>query len=56
MSVRACFRRFVRDEAGGPAIEYMLMATLVAMTILVGLLMMNERIEGTYETISESLP
>lgn len=49
------WKQFVHDEVGGPAVEYALVAALIAMTIITGLLVMNERIQQTYTTIATSL-
>ncbi|TNE89533.1 MAG: Flp family type IVb pilin [Deltaproteobacteria bacterium] len=48
--------RFVEDECGGPAIEYMILASLIAMTILVGFTTMTDKVASTYSTVSASLP
>lgn len=50
------WREFAADEAGGPAVEYAIMAALIAMTILVALVSMSDRLGSTYNTVSASLP
>ncbi|MCO4743238.1 MAG: Flp family type IVb pilin [Proteobacteria bacterium] len=52
---QALWAGFIRDEVGGPAVEYSLVAALIAMTLLTGLLMMNSRIGSTYSIISTNL-
>lgn len=47
--------RFADDEVGGPALEYSLVASLIAMVLLVGLLTMSQSVSNTFDHINIAL-
>ncbi len=47
--------RFARDESGSTAIEYALVASLIAMAIIVALTMLSNATQETYERISSAV-
>jgi pilus assembly protein Flp/PilA len=46
------FSRFIRDEQGTNAIEYGLMAALIAVTALVGITLLGGGVSGLFGSIS----
>ncbi|MAN75759.1 Flp family type IVb pilin [Pelagibacterium flavum] len=49
------FKKFVADESGATAIEYGLIAALVAVVIIAGLSLAGPALESTFCTIGETL-
>ncbi len=49
------FARFVRDESGATAIEYGLIAALIAVIIIGAVQTVGTRLSGTFATISGSI-
>lgn len=49
------FSRFVRDESGATAIEYGLIAALIAVVIITGLSAIGTKLSSKLETISGEL-
>ncbi|HEY2358754.1 MAG TPA: Flp family type IVb pilin [Phenylobacterium sp.] len=49
-------QRFVRDESGATAIEYGLIAALIAVVLVTALGLMGNKLAGTFNTISGNLP
>ncbi|WP_439684672.1 Flp family type IVb pilin [Cupriavidus oxalaticus] len=50
------FKQFIRDEEGVTAIEYGLIAALIAVVIIAAVQTIGERLTGTFETIRDALP
>ncbi|MGB4102055.1 MAG: Flp family type IVb pilin [Alphaproteobacteria bacterium] len=53
--MRALFNRFMRDESGATAIEYGLIAALIAVAIVAALLVLGPQLAGVFGTVSTSL-
>ena len=47
--------RFIRDESGATAIEYGLIAALIAVVIITGVTAVGTNLSGTFATLSSSL-
>jgi len=47
--------RFVKDESGATAIEYGLIAALIAVVIITALSTMGEKLEATFNKVSDEL-
>jgi len=50
------FTRFLSDESGATAIEYGLIAALVAVVLVTALGAMGNKLSGTFTTVSNNLP
>lgn len=48
-------RRFWRDEGGVTSIEYALMASLVAMAIIVGVTLLGEQVQALYQRVLDCM-
>jgi pilus assembly protein Flp/PilA len=48
--------RFAKDESGATAIEYGLIAALVAVVLVTALTAMGTKLSGTFTTVSSKLP
>ena len=48
--------RFAKDESGATAIEYGLIAALVAVVLVVALGAMGTKLSGTFQTVTNNLP
>jgi len=48
--------RFVRDESGATAIEYGLIAALIAVVLLSALQLLGGKIGGTFNKVSSNMP
>jgi pilus assembly protein Flp/PilA len=48
--------RFVKDESGATAIEYGLIAALVAVVLVTALGVMGSKLSGTFNSVTSSLP
>ena len=48
--------RFMRDESGATAIEYGLIAALVAVVLVGALTLMGTKLSGTFDKVSTNLP
>jgi pilus assembly protein Flp/PilA len=48
--------RFVSDESGATAIEYGLIAALVAVVLVTALGAMGTKLSGTFNKVSSALP
>ena len=48
-------RNFVREEEGATAIEYGLLAALVAVVIITAVTTMGEQLQSTFEGVAEKL-
>ena len=49
------FSRFVRDESGATAIEYGLIAALVAVVIITGITAVGTKLSATFNTLQGNL-
>lgn len=49
------FNRFVKDESGATAIEYGLIAAIVAVALIATLNLMGEALQDTFTSISDEL-
>lgn len=49
-------QRFCNDESGATAIEYGLIAALVAVVLVTALTAMGTKLSGTFNTVSSKLP
>ncbi len=49
------FSRFIRDESGATAIEYGLIAALIAVVIITGVTAVGTNLSGTFTTLSTKL-
>ncbi|WP_372782246.1 Flp family type IVb pilin [Phenylobacterium sp.] len=48
--------RFLKDESGATAIEYGLIAALVAVVLVTALGAMGSKLSGTFSTVTSKLP
>ena len=48
--------RFFRDESGATAIEYGLIAALIAVVLAAALSTLGGKLSGTFDTVSGKLP
>ena len=53
--MKTLFSRFVRDDAGVTAIEYGLIAALIAVVIIGAVSIVGTGLSGTFSTVSGSL-
>lgn len=49
------FSRFVRDESGATAIEYGLIAALIAVVVISGISMVGTTLSSTFTSLATSL-
>lgn len=49
------FSRFANDESGATAIEYGLIAALIAVVIIGALELLGEELDSTFETVSTAI-
>ncbi|HEX4098562.1 MAG TPA: Flp family type IVb pilin [Caulobacteraceae bacterium] len=49
------FQRFIKDEGGATAIEYGLIAALVAVVIIVGLTSLGTTLNNTFSTVATNV-
>lgn len=49
------FARFAKDESGATAIEYGLIATLIAVAIIVGATAVGTQLNSTFQAISTKI-
>ena len=54
--MKSLVSRFVKDESGATAIEYGLIAALVAVVLVTALTAMGTKLAGTFTTVSSKLP
>jgi pilus assembly protein Flp/PilA len=50
-----CIKRFLNDESGATAIEYGLIAALVAVAIIAAVTTLGDNITATFNSISDEL-
>ncbi|HSV03016.1 MAG TPA: Flp family type IVb pilin [Phenylobacterium sp.] len=48
--------RFLKDESGATAIEYGLIAALVAVVLVTALTTLGTKLQNTFTTVSNNLP
>ncbi|TNE91343.1 MAG: Flp family type IVb pilin [Deltaproteobacteria bacterium] len=48
--------KFVRDENGATAIEYGLIAALIAVVIIAAVTILGQKLNSTFQSIGNSLP
>jgi pilus assembly protein Flp/PilA len=48
-------RKFLRDESGATAIEYGLLASLIAITIIVAVSALGNKLTGTFNEVTSNL-
>jgi pilus assembly protein Flp/PilA len=53
--MRKLVLRFIKDESGATAIEYGLIAALVAVAIIGGARLLGTRIGGTFNNVSNAI-
>jgi pilus assembly protein Flp/PilA len=53
--MRNLFSRFIRDESGATAIEYGLIATLIALAIIVAVTNTGAALQNTFSSVSSGL-
>jgi pilus assembly protein Flp/PilA len=53
--MREIFERFVRDESGATAIEYGLLASLIALVIIPAVTTVGTNLSGTFDVVSGAL-
>ena len=53
--MKTIFRRFVRDESGATAIEYGLIASLIAVAIIVGATALGTSLNTTFNNLSTKM-
>lgn len=49
-------KQFVRDEEGVTAIEYALIAALIAVAIIATVQLVGQKIDATFQQIADKLP
>lgn len=54
--MRNLLNRFAKDESGATAIEYGLIAALVAVAIIAALSLMGTRLTNTFQDVADELP
>ena len=53
--MKTLFARFVKDESGATAIEYGLIAALIAVALITVMSTMSTSLEGTFTKVSDEL-
>ncbi|AYG94467.1 Flp family type IVb pilin [Brevundimonas naejangsanensis] len=53
--MRNFITRFAKDESGATAIEYGLIAALIAVVIIVAVGALGDKLKGTFETIEQGM-
>jgi pilus assembly protein Flp/PilA len=53
--MKTLFARFAKDESGATAIEYGLIATLIAVAIIVGATAVGGALNTTFQSIADTL-
>jgi pilus assembly protein Flp/PilA len=56
MKMSTFVTRFLKDESGATAIEYGLIAALVAVVLVTALGAMGNKLSGTFNKVANSLP
>lgn len=50
------FNRFAKDESGATAIEYGLIAALIAVVLVTSVGLVGSKLDGTFTKVSTALP
>ena len=50
------FMNFLRDEEGATAIEYSLLAALIAVVMIAGATAVGNKVNGTFNTVASRMP
>jgi len=50
------FKRFLKDESGATAIEYGLIAGLIAVVIIAGVSLLGENLNSMFDAIGNQIP
>jgi pilus assembly protein Flp/PilA len=53
--MKSLLNRFAKDESGATAIEYGLIATLIAVAIIVGARALGSQLNSTFNTLSTTV-
>ncbi|KKB13167.1 hypothetical protein VE25_03555 [Devosia geojensis] len=53
--MKKIFARFAKDESGATAIEYGLIAALMAVVVIAAITILSPALEGTFEGIATTL-
>ena len=53
--MKSLFNRFIKDESGATAIEYGLIAALVAVMIIAGLQVIGPELRNTFNSVGTAL-
>jgi len=53
--MKTIFQRFVKDESGATAIEYGLIASLIAVAIIAGATALGTKLNSTFNTLSTKM-
>lgn len=54
--MKQAFLRFLRDEEGATAVEYGLIAALIAVAIILSITDLGDKLKEVFETIKNALP
>ncbi|WP_081700187.1 Flp family type IVb pilin [Azonexus hydrophilus] len=54
--MKQAFLRFLRDEEGATAVEYGLIAALIAVAIILSITDLGDKLKDVFETIKNALP
>jgi pilus assembly protein Flp/PilA len=55
IDMKTLFSRFVKDESGATAIEYGLIAALIAVVIIGGATTLGTKINATFKSVSDKM-
>jgi len=53
--MKTLFTRFAKDESGATAIEYGLIATLIAIAIIAGATALGSKLNELFQTVADTL-
>jgi pilus assembly protein Flp/PilA len=56
LKIKQFFKKWSRDEEGASAMEYALMAAMVAVVVAAFITPISEKVKGVFQTISDNLP
>lgn len=49
-------KRFIADESGATAIEYGLIAALIAVVLIASISVLGEKVRGTFDKVGNEMP
>ena len=55
-TMSAFIKRFTKDESGATAIEYGLIAALIALVLVAALSVLGPKIAGTFNNVASNMP